>query len=204
MDIFSLAIASTLICQPVTDYGQVGFWESATTSRGGIGSNIEFNQDGSYSSSMAVLVDLAYDIKAGTLYTAKDKGKPVSYEHGNTIIVKPDGYQLVNDDGTINHRKRIEVSEQHSIVGYFSYTHYTGATAFERFTVDKVLHLRIPLNSNHGCYSLEQNKITLKPRNSTDTTKGDLIITNGTLELKRDNKSYRYNNVPEGAWYRSE
>ena len=63
MNLFSLILTSTIVCQPVSDVGQIGFWESVSTSRGGIGSSIELKSDGSYNNAVVVLVDLAYDLK---------------------------------------------------------------------------------------------------------------------------------------------
>ena len=111
MSFFGLVLASTLTCQSVPDAGQIGCWESAVTSRGGIGSSIEFNLDGSYHNTVTVLVDLAYDIKEGKLFIARDKGEAVSYENGVSIKITQNGYIVVGPDGKEEVRNRISTGK---------------------------------------------------------------------------------------------
>lgn len=196
MDIFGLLLASTLACQPPIDNGQIGLWESAATSRGGIGNNIEFKSDGSYISAIMVRVDLNYDVKEGMLFIAKNKGEPVSYENGTKIKIMNDAYMTIGPDGKTEVRSRIGATQSNTIVGEYKYRHYTGAIAYEQFTKGGLLRLRIPMGSDSGCYSIDGAKIEFIPKNKGSTSIR-YRIESGKLILDRDKGTTIYNFVPE-------
>lgn len=203
MSFFGLVFASTLACQSAPDAGQIGFWESAVTSRGGIGSNIEFKRDGSYNNAVTVLVDLAYDIKDGKLYIAKDKGKAVSYKNGVNIKITQTGYIVAGPDGKEEVRNRINKGKPNSIIGEYSYRHYTGGIAYEMFTKNGLLRLRIPMSADGGCYSIVKNKLFLASRSKPETS--TVFRANSKkLTFESEKGNFTYNSVPEGTWYKSD
>ncbi len=203
MSFFGLLLASTVACQAVLDAGQIGFWESTVTSRGGIGSNIEFKLDGSYHNAVTVLVDLAYDIKEGKLYIAKDKGEAVSYEDGVSIKISQNGYIVVGPDGKEEVRNRINAGKPNSIIGEYSYRHYTRAIAYEKFTENGLLRLRIPMSADGGCYSIVKNIILLASKSKPETS----VVFRANqkkLTFESEEGDFTYNYLPEGAWYKSD
>ncbi len=203
MNLFTVALASTLACQPVGDEKIVGLWESATTSRGGIGNNIEFRKDGSFITAMTVIVDLNYQVKEGKLYTGKKQGEPVSFENGKEISDEKQSLILIGKNGQKEIRKRTTPKVDNSIFGIYKYRHYTGAIAYERFTADGVMNFRLPMSSSKGCYELSNNKITLNiPGKKTNTIQFNFSEVKLVLTGK-GNESI-YNRVAEGAWYDSE
>jgi len=203
MDLISLALVSALTCiQPSTDK-LLGFWESNTTSRGGIGNNIEFRKDGSYNSSVVVLVDLAYVVINGKIYISPSKGAPINNDQGIKIEINDQSLTLIGENGEKVVKNRIKTSNSESIVGQYKYRHYTGAIAYELYTNDGLLKLRIPMSADGGCYSIENNIVNMTKENE-EPKRMEFSLSPGMLSLKSPNNSYSYNLVDEGAWYKSD
>jgi hypothetical protein len=159
VNILAIVLASTLVCQAPQNANVIGLWESTAITRGGIGHNIKFRSDGSYKTATVVLVDLAYDIRNGKLYISKNRGEPVNYEQGARIELNESEMILLGDNGQREVRKRLAVNGEKSIIGKYKYRHYTGAIAYEQYTADGLMKLRLPMSTNSGCYSLDHNMI---------------------------------------------
>jgi hypothetical protein len=202
MNFIALALASTLTCQPAVNKELAGLWESASISRGGIGSNIEFRADGSYISAVTVLVDLRYEVKNGRLYTGKNPGEPVSYEAGQEIKVDKNALVLIGQNGEKEVRKRISPGRADSIVGKYKYRHYTGAIAYEQFTADGTMLFRLPMQSTRGCYVVAGNEIKFTSPNQEARTLPYKRSADRLVLIDRKNRS-TYKLVKEGAWYES-
>jgi len=203
MDIISIVLASTLACSSTANTELVGLWESASTSRGGIGNNIEFRADGSFVSAITVLVDLRYEVKDGKLYTGKNRGEPVSYEEGDRINIKPDALVSIGPNGEQLVRKRLRPDRGNSIVGQYKYRHYTGGMAYEQYGSDGIMRIRIPMTSSRGCYRLDRGTVSIRalqgePRSLKYKLQAD------RLALEDQGRPMNYNHVKEGPWYDSE
>lgn len=202
MNLIALALASALTCQPVLNKELVGFWESTSISKGGIGNNIEFKIDGSYIAAVTVLVDLRYDVKDGRLYTGKNTGEPVSYEAGAEIKVENNALVLIGQNGEKEVRKRISPGRANSVVGKYKYRHYTGAIAYEQFTADGIMQFRLPVRSTRGCYLVTGNEVKVIPPDQEAKTLQYKLST-GRLVLVNQKNPSTYNHVKDGAWYES-
>lgn len=202
MDLITLALASTLTCQPVLNKKLIGFWESASTSKGGIGNNIEFGEDGSYIAALTVIIDLNYAVKDGKIYNSKKPGEPVSYETGAEIIVGDDSLVLIGENDKKEVRNRIGARVDDSVVGKYKYRHYSGGMAYEQFTADGAMHFRMPMQSIHGCYSIEGDEIKViiqdqEPKNLHYELRAESLFIEGSKGPSE------YTHVKEGAWYES-
>ena len=201
MDIVTLALAATLNCQQPETKDVIGLWESTSISRGGIGHNFEFREDGSYTSATTVLVDLKYDIKDGSFYMSHNKGEPINYENGAEIEITKSGYKL-NKDGEVEVKTKEHPSKDKTIVGVYKYRHYTGGMAYEKYTDDGEIKFRLPMKSISGCYSINGNSITVTQEDK-NSSKMKYIATKDTLSLESQQGKYTYSIVPEGSWYES-
>lgn len=203
MNLIAVAIASTLACQSVPDETLVGLCESDTTSRDGIGNNIEFRRDGSFVAAVTVLVDLNYQVKDGKLYTAKNKGEPVSFEAGAEISFENNSLVLIGPNGEKEIRSRLSSKIDGSVIGSYKYRHYMGGIAYERFTAEGIMNFRLPMDSSYDCYKLNANEIELDmPDGIEDTIRYSVSGEKLTL-VDKDTKSV-YNHVTEAARYDSE
>ena len=123
MNLITLAVAAILTCQVPMNENVIGLWESTSVSRGGIGHNFEFRDDGSYTTAATVLVDLTYDIKNGSFYMSHNKGEPINYEKGAKIEITKSGFTLTGE----NREKEIKTKEipstEETIVGEYKYRH---------------------------------------------------------------------------------
>jgi hypothetical protein len=202
----ALLFAATATCPPPASADWAGLWESKDRSKGGIGHTIELRPDGSYVESTSVLVDGFYRIADGKLMISE---KPIvdAAATGDSTPFQIDGDTLVQRaPGAPEIRKqRLGKAEpgKDPIVGAWRYRHPTGATAYERYTPDGQMSLRLPMTSSTGCYKMEAGKVTLSRSQG-----GDL---NGTFEMKGEDlvltfadQSAAYRKEPAGAWYERE
>ena len=202
MSLMYVVLASALACQPVVDKKLVGLWESEAVSTSGIGSNIEFRKDGSFTTAVTVLVDLKYQVKDGKLYIAEDSDKPVSFDAGLDISYEKKALVIHGEDGSKEIKTRVTPLKKDSIIGIYKYRHYTGGIAFERYTPEGMLNFRLPMKSTSGCFVKDKKELKLK----TPDGKMEVFsygISEGKLILGgQDNKSI-YSRVVDGAWYDS-
>ena len=203
MNLVAYALLSALSCHPVGGQDLVGLWESVASSRGGIGNNIEFRKDGSYVAAVTVLVDLNYEVKEGKLFTGKNNGEPVSFVEGEAITIGDTALVVKGENGGKEVRDRVTPGAGTAIVGVYKYRHYTGGIAFERFTPDGILNFRLPMSSISGCYSIDDNEISVAAQGQ-ETEIVHYTLRAGNLLLGAEDKMSTFNRVKEGAWYESE
>ncbi len=151
---------------------------------------------------MVVLVDLLYDVKDGKLYIGPNKGEPINYEQGTTIKINEKTLSVISESGEVETKDRL-TNYFSSIVGQYKYRHYTGAIAYEQYSADGLLKLRIPMSANGGCYYIEKNNLSMTNQKDTTTTTNFKVSAN-TLMLTDNEKTYSYNFVNEGVWYQSD
>jgi len=203
MNLSTLALASTLVCQPLENTGLVGFWESSLISKGSIGNNIEFKSDGSYISAVTVLVDILYKVKNGKIYNAKNPGEAVSFESGASIRIEDDALVLIDQEGKEGVRNRITERKGDSVLGKYKYRHYTGGIAYEQYTDDGVLKFRLPMRSTRGCYIIDGNNVNIILSNK-ESKALKYKLNSKNLILKDKGRESAYKLVKEGAWYESD
>jgi len=202
MDLVTLALATTLACQVPENDKVVGLWESTAVSRGGIGHNLEFREDGSYTSAVTVIVDLTYDIKDGSFYMSHNKDEQINYEKGKQIEITESGFTLTDENGEEEMKTKVTPGTEKTIVGKYKYRHYSGAIAYEKYTSDGIVKFRLPMNSVSGCYLLHKNTITIT-HSKKEPSEMTYEASDGLLNLKDLKGKHSYNLVPEGAWYQS-
>jgi hypothetical protein len=183
----------------------VGRWESHKTSKGGIGHVLDFKQDGSYISSVSVLVNLKYRVEGNTLHIVELDNANQTTEPGTKFRIEGDKLISTLADGSEQVAVRVQPAENgtDSIVGAWSYTHYAGGTAYERYTVDNKLAFRLPMTSSVGCYLPDQKMgvVLMAPLNGKETTT-NVHVDGMRLELKEEGKDpFIYDKSPWGEWY---
>tara|TARA_R110002072_G_scaffold195331_1_gene352653 strand:- start:134 stop:769 length:636 start_codon:yes stop_codon:yes gene_type:complete len=201
MDIVTAALASALACSPLSDEKLAGLWESISVSRGGVGHNLEFRIDGSYTTATTVLVDLRYEIRDGEFFMSHNSGEEIDFSNGARIEETETDFTLTKDD-VVEVKTKQTPTEEKTIVGTYVYRHYSGRMAYEKYTDDGKVIFRLPIESKSGCLKLDENMIFLQAdegqREFTYSMRGE------NLHLEEsDGTRYAYKRVPEGAWYDS-
>jgi hypothetical protein len=180
----------------------VGFWESDATSRGGIGTALLVNADGSCDFTVVVKVDFkyAFDAAAGTLVFAGDaQGTPETTLpvtlSGDTLIVKPP----VGDPITKS-RVGAAADAEHPLVGVWRYPHASGGTAWERYGSDGAMMFRLATTERPSTCTVTGDRLAIvSPQMKTDArfdVKGDELRMFGASDEAR-----LFRRVAGGRWY---
>jgi hypothetical protein len=135
---------------PVSTPGSLlGTWEAVARSNGGLGSTLSFGADNSLTFSVGALVDMKYRRAGDSLFVTDQAGttKPSQIKIiADTLVeTKPKGVQKKMRVGAAPARGD-------SLLGVWTYPHYTGVAAFEEYTADGQLHLRVPVRTLKGNY----------------------------------------------------
>jgi hypothetical protein len=180
-----------------------GFWESRTTSKGGIGHTFEFRKDGTFVEATTVIVDSTYHVSGDRLFLDMLSENKTSEPVGIEFRVEGDLMIAKTPNGSTLEKVRIGKAEPGSppIVGAWRFRHETGAIAYERYGADGRMSLRLPLASSTGCYKIQGDRLAIKkPRRKEVTLPFDLGA--GELVLRGPGeRPAAYGFVTEGPWY---
>ena len=193
-------VASVLACVTPSDTSAVGFWESETTSRGGIGQSIELKANGELVSATTVMVDQVYRAADGKLFIAEGAKALSEAKEGAAFTVTKDFFVQKDDQGGEIQRKRLSGQAQGTspLVGAWQYRHYTGAIAFERYMEDGRFMFRLPMTSQQGCYGATSDSLSLDTAGRKTTMQ--YTVAGATLTLRSAaGKSYTYRRAE--PWY---
>lgn len=177
-----------------------GFWESEATSRGGIGTVILINADGTCEYTVTVKVQFKYTFDAGKLSFAGDADgtPPATLDatvSGDTLVVRPP----VGDPITKT-RVGAAADPEHPIVGVWRYPHASGGTAWERYTADGTMEFRLPMSERPSTCAVTGDRLAItSPQMKTDArfdVNGDLLRLFGASAEPRV-----FQRVAGGRWY---
>ena len=204
MLIAPLLLASA-ICSPAGSHELVGRWESHVTSKGGIGSVMEYRQDGSFVEAAAILAGFRYEVRNDTVLIHEHGSAQRSSENPLHFHFEDGVFVQKEPDGSTIRRERVGKRDPKDpeIVGVWRYRHYTGGIAFERYTPDGDLLFRLPMTSSTGCYvpSMEKHEVLLAPLKGAARTVS-LALSATQLRLKSPGKpDFVYDRSPWGNWY---
>ena len=180
----------------------VGFWESEATSRGGIGTALLINADGSCDFTVVVKVDFKYsfDAAAGTLTFAGDgQGTPETTLPvaltGDTLVVKPP-----TGDPITKTRVGAAADAEHPLLGVWRYPHASGGTAWERYGADGAMMFRLATTERPSTCAVAGDRLAIvSPQMRTDArfeVKGDELRMFGASDEAR-----LFRRMEGGRWY---
>jgi hypothetical protein len=126
----------------------LGTWEAVARSDGGLGSTLYFGSGNSLTFTVGALIDMKYRRVGDSLFVTDQVGNARSSQTrivGDTLFeTKPKGVQKKTRVGA--------AVRGDSLLGLWTYPHYTGVAAFEEYTPDGQLHLRVPVRTLKGNY----------------------------------------------------
>ncbi|HYC56518.1 MAG TPA: hypothetical protein VEL28_16430 [Candidatus Binatia bacterium] len=200
----SVLLPASTACAPVAASELTGRWESSATTRGGIASVLEFRTDGTYLRSLTVIVDSRYVADGDMLRNPgtgeADSGSPVRFRIENDRLIR-------NGMRGEERAERVGRPEPGAppIVGAWRYRHYTGGTAFERYTTDGRMLFRLPMpGTTKGCYRLdaEASKLTISAGGQDHQTA--IQVAGDELQFMDGDHARPYHRSEFGPWYEIE
>lgn len=169
------------------DRALLGRWESVNRSRGGLGSIIDFNADGSLTTTIGAIVDFTYEVNKGRLTTTYVDPQTGKIEK-TTNAIRFEGDTLVEKNGNgrgndIRMTRQTAANPSEPLLGTWRYPHYSGSTAFVTFTKDGRRLLRVPLTVDAGTWVATSDQLTMQiaarePITTTYHIDGDVLTIN--------------------------
>lgn len=178
----------------------VGKWESVARSSGGIGNTLEFHSDTTVSLTPGAMVDFTYHLD-GTRLVMSLTDPGTGQVSDNTVEVRITSDSMIQRDPKSGQEIRfvpLKTAEADtlSIVGTWSFKHYTGVTAFQVFTADGDMHLRVPFRTDDGTYVLSGDSLTINIKGQ-DSWHVRYVIGENMLTLSSpDGTQAQYKGVP--------
>lgn len=193
---------AALTCVTPATGDLAGLWESRATSKGGIGHAMEFRADGSFVEAATFIVNTFYRATGNRVALLETSGPGAAEDPYGEFRL--DGNVLVHTapDGTTLNKDRLGKPPMANapLVGAWRYRHYTGATAYERYTDDGRMLFRLPMTGAKGCFAVKGQTLVLTRPGQQDTSTSferradDLVLRDAGKELV-------YGREPAGAWY---
>jgi hypothetical protein len=196
-----------------------GLWLSETRSDGGLGSWVQLRDDGTASLGFGALIEGTYTMEGASLRRAFPRGveKDASSESsvvemridGNTAMrtqPPPAGWppqeRLTPEDKAMFDRlaqplrmTRVgaPAPDAPSIVGTWSYTHYTGAKAYELYTPSGAMVLMVEMQVQQATYSGQGDTLELRLPGAT----AKMVVRGDALTLtSSDGETTTYRRAP--------
>lgn len=146
----------------------VGVWESADTTRGGLGAIYEFRDDGGLVAGVGALVNFTYDPQDPNLKQLLPESQPPGLESQPQKIM----------DGPAGSAP---------YVGVWKFRHYTGGTAYQWITDDGRILLRVPFPIPWSRYEVKGNRLLVFQK-GCPRQEFLFKVTEKTLELTKPGK----------------
>jgi hypothetical protein len=141
----------------------IGTWEALSRSPGGLGSTIAFGPDNTMTFTIGAMVDMSYRLSGDSLFVTNAEGDlpPAQISIAkDTLVVTRDGRE--QRETRVSEPQRDSVGgDTDSLVGLWTYRHYTGVPAYEEYTSDGGYHLRVPIRTLKGNYTTDGNSAML-------------------------------------------
>ncbi|HEX9309867.1 MAG TPA: hypothetical protein VF887_03555 [Gemmatimonadaceae bacterium] len=173
-----------------TQESLVGTWEAITRSAGGIGSTLTFGADNSLTFTVGAMLDAKYRRAGDTLFIVDPSGHATA----SRIKISHDTLVTTTPDNREQRETRVGTALlSDPLVGLWTYPHYTGVAAFEQYTPDGQLHLRVPIRTLKGTYATARDSAMLHLPGPGGGDRGvHFAIVADTLILAWGSQSNRY------------
>ena len=159
-----LALATVCAAQ---DHGAglVGRWESEVRSISGLGTTLQFRDDGVLSITSSAMADSTYRLRGNRLVMSFVD--PVTSEESKIKLDVEIGADFMNQsDPETGEHTRLErvpsaLTGAQSVVGILSFSDSSNRRAFQIYTADERMHLRVPISTSRGTYALSGDRLTM-------------------------------------------
>ena len=127
----------------------LGTWEAIARSEGGLGTTLSFGGDNSLSYTVGAMVDFKYRRVRDSLFIVDPEG----HETPSRIKIVRDTLITIRGNSEQRETRVGALAPGDSLVGIWTYPHYTGVAAYEEYTPLGELRLRIPIRTLKGTYA---------------------------------------------------
>lgn len=144
----------------------MGLWEfRPPATRDGMEHAIELRPDGTFREALTVMLDDRYRVSKDGLAVVWDETKDLTSAKATFFGVTSRTLRRArvgNEKDVRMTRMSPPGDRETPIVGEWRYRHYTGGTAFEKYTVDGRVLFRLPLpGSSQGCFTVSEGVVAL-------------------------------------------
>lgn len=154
------ACASAGTNPTVSNPALVGTWEGTQVSYGGLGMTLMFGSDGTVAFVFGAMAGGKYKLEGNQLTLFPE---PASGGGPDVMTLAFAGDTAVISAGGMSRKLiPIEAKAPASLAGQWHYTHYTGVPAYEEYTSDSVMRLRVPMLVVRGAYSVTGRAIRIR------------------------------------------
>ena len=141
-----------------------GIWSSITRSKGGLGSQWTFTRDGHATYTFGAVVDFRYKTTESQIaMTPMQPGGATEAESSSEFSIDGDNLTL-NPRDTERRQVMRRVSaapDKSSLIGEWTYKHYTGEPAFMRYSRTGQAQLVVPMITLEGTYRIEDDRLVI-------------------------------------------
>ncbi len=145
----AVLVAGVATAQATPTSRLVGTWEAITRSAGGLGTTISFGDDNSLSYTVGAMVEFRYRRVRDSLFIVDPEG----HSTPSRIRIARDTLITIRGNSEQRETRVGALSPGDSLVGLWTYPHYTGVDAYEEYTPAGDLRLRIPIRTLKGTYA---------------------------------------------------
>jgi hypothetical protein len=156
--------ASFTACSAIADPNVAGLWSANERTKGGLASQWLFTRDGRVTASFGAVVDFAYRIEGNKLITTFSQPGEAQEETAEEFILSGDVLTVNPNDAQAKQvMKRVgrPVSGATPIVGTWTYQHYTGKQATNRYSSKGVMLLSVPFQNAEGTYKFVDGRLVI-------------------------------------------
>jgi hypothetical protein len=173
----------------------IGTWEALSRSPGGLGSTIAFGPDNTMTFTIGEMVDMSYRLSGDSLFVTNADGDLPAAQISivkDTLVVTRDGRE--QRETRVSEPPRDSVGgDADSLVGLWTYRHYTGVPAYEEYTSDGGYHLRVPIRTLKGNYTTAGNSAMLHLMGDGGGDRAvKFAVAGDTLQLTWNGQTTRY------------
>jgi hypothetical protein len=169
-----------------------GIWSATKRTKGGLGSQWIFFENGDISITFGALVDFKYEIKDNFILMHMSENKILKEQ----FIISGDTLTIQNEDSnepTIMKWAGIPAEIKQPLVGDWTYPHHTGQIALMRYTRGGLAQLSVPFIVENGTYSIQDNQVVITIRNKEPRT---YSFTHNNKQLSlNDSKTNEYSDL---------
>jgi len=180
---------------PVASSALVGTWESAVKNPDGSGAKLDFEPGGTFSSIVGVMAPFKYGIDKDRLTTDFSDSVDTRVQVFTTPFSIRNDSLVQKGDNLLGHNvvmKRVGASSGESpIRGVWTFSDYTGATAFVDFEENGKAELRIPGRVCSGTWESNPDRVAIMINGERSAR--DYSIENDVLTFRYMSHEFRYN-----------
>ena len=167
-----------------------GTWDAVTRSQGGIGTTVLLSPDSTFSLVLGAMVDMTYKIDGRNFTIFPDTNSKAVETQTLTFT---DGHAVLSAYGCSRKLTRLDsLSTDSGLVGRWKSMHMTGVPAYEEYTADGQVRMRVPIRVQNGTFRIVGNSIVFHALATQSEDSVPFNLQGDTLTLSSGGAPHRY------------